>query len=85
MKEESVFRSGVEPSPSLIGSLCKMPDEETLGAGLVNVRVLAGNKFCKRVAAVLEPLGLVTTGFEPDPHGTPNIYRMFLAGKVRQP
>lgn len=83
MNEEQVLEeSGVKPSPSSLGS-GKMSDKAALGAGLVNVRVLASQKFCERVAAVLEPLGLVTTGFEADPHGTPNVFRMFLAGKAQ--
>jgi len=81
MNRTEIFEeSGVKPSPSSLGS-GKMSDEEAPGVGLVNVRVLGGRDFCKKVAAALEPLGLITTGFEPDPHGTPNVFRMFLAGR----
>lgn len=77
------MESGVKPSPSSLDS-GKTSDEEAPRVGLVNVRnvrVLADKNFCRKVAAALEPLGLITTGFEPDPKGTPNVYRMFLAGR----
>lgn len=57
-----------------------MSDEDALGAALINVRVLANKQFCERIAATLEPLGLIITGFKEDPYGNAGVFRMFLVG-----
>lgn len=84
MNEEMSSEVGVEPKATSIdshrGRGSKL-DEELSKVQLVNVRVLANKAFCQKVTAALEPLGLVVTGFEPDPQGTPNTYRLFLVGR----
>jgi hypothetical protein len=80
MNEKAKFEDGAKPSPSLIDS-GKASDGETPGADLANVRVLATEAFCRKIAEILRPTGLLVTGFEADPKKKPGVYRMFLAGR----
>lgn len=84
--KEVLYESGAESTASSIGeirhSVSSAPDGELSQSRLINIRVLAGKEYCRKVAATLRPLGLVISGFQEDPKGNPGIFRMFLVGSA---